>query len=445
MKKKFILITYGCPKNEVDSDIIASRLINSSSFAATTSLDDADFVIFNTCSFLQESIKENIKGIREICDLKKKFKFKVAVTGCLVDRFKEEVQNLEPRVDFWIPGNYQPILGEIILNNFREKIEFSEQGYIYKTRPGASNFTNRNYAYLKISEGCNRPCSFCVIPKIRGKFRSRKIEDIIIEAEELISQGFKEIILVAQDLSNYGSDLYPRVNLCTLLQKLNDLRGEFWIRCLYLYPIGVTDALLDSIVNLDKVVKYLDIPFQHSSERVLKLMKRPIGRFSPRSLVEKIRSISSSLSIRTTFIVGHPGETESDFKDLIDFISWAQLDNVGVFCYSDEPESESFRLQEKIRKNTAKARRAELMRIQQRISATKLAKLVGTKLQVLTEKNGKSARAYFQAPEIDGMCVPKNGHLRPDSFIEVYVRESGPYDLVVEPITNLKLCEGLQI
>lgn len=439
--KSFCLITLGCAKNEVDSDLMAGCLIKAG-YSPVASPESADFIIVNTCSFIKDAIDESLRVISELAQLKSqpgsKVGAKLIVTGCLVDRFKHESEKLAQGVDLWIPGNMQPELPDILqrIESHRlQKIQFEDQTYIYRERELGS-FVRRSYAYIKISEGCNRPCAFCVIPKIRGRFRSRPMDQIILEAEKLLQQGYKELILVAQDLTNYGSDIYGTPSLETLIERISRLNGDFWIRLLYVYPLGVSDKLLDSIINLEKVVKYIDIPFQHSSERMLQLMRRPGGKYSPRRLVDFIRKKSEDIVIRTTFIVGHPGETEADFKDLVQFVQTYELDNVGVFCYSDEPESLSYSMTDKIAPQVAKSRRSKIMRLQQTVSAKRLKRYVGRTVKVLVDgKTNRNyfGRAYFQAPEIDGIIYLDAKRLNVGCFVDCDIKDASVYDLVGKP------------
>ncbi|MCX7952776.1 MAG: 30S ribosomal protein S12 methylthiotransferase RimO [Deltaproteobacteria bacterium] len=443
-EKKFIIATLGCPKNEVDSDIICGKLINDS-FTPTNSPTEADFLIVNTCAFIADAVEENLRFIRKLAKIKKKSNAKLIVTGCLVERFKNNLFNVIPEIDASIPTNNINEFGEILrnLDSAKTNIQFDSQTYIYKQRNEGSFFRNRSYAYIKVAEGCNRPCSFCIIPKIRGKFRSRLIDDIVDEAKFLIDQGFKEIILVAQDLSNYGQDIYKRTALDTLLVELDKLPGQFWIRLLYLYPLGINDRLLETMSSLEKVANYIDIPFQHSSRKMLQIMKRPTGKFEPRRLVEKIRSVRDDFHIRTTFIVGHPGETDEDFNDLCRFVKEYKLTNVGVFCYSDEPESESFRMSDKVSKSVAKKRYHELMSIQKMVSAEILSQMKGKEITVLaeTKRNGGAGvgRAYFQAPEIDGLTFIEAKNISLNKFIKCKITQTGDYDIWVKPS---RLCES---
>jgi len=428
----FFIYTLGCPKNEVDSDLLANAIVSSGG-RLVQSPDQADVVVVNTCAFLQAAIEENIKVIKRFAALKEDLKFTLVVTGCLAQRLGSKLLEKIKHINLIVPQQDLIYLPRLLLEKqFNDKIDFNDSTYFYKSSRDKSFFSSRAYSYLKISEGCNRPCSFCVIPRIRGKFRSKPIHLILEEAQNLLDQGFKEIILVAQDLSSYGLDLYGKQLLPSLLKSLNSLEGDFWIRLLYLYPLGLTDELLDTILESDKVCNYIDIPFQHCSKKILQTMARPLGQFSPSKIVEKIKSKKPDLAIRTTFIVGFPGETDEDFQQLCSFVKQYELHSVGVFIYSDEDKARSYEFKNKVPYQKAAERRDLILSIQKEVSRRLLSRFIGKRLKVLVEGRKKSAfigRTYFQAPEIDGITFVQ-GSCKISSFTDCIIEQSLDYDLI---------------
>jgi len=428
----FFIYTLGCPKNEVDSDLLANAIVSSGG-RLVQSPDQADVVVVNTCAFLQAAIEENIKVIKRFAALKEDLKFTLVVTGCLAQRLGSKLLEKIKHINLIVPQQDLIYLPRLLLEKqFNDKIDFTDSTYFYKSSRDKSFFSSRAYSYLKISEGCNRPCSFCVIPRIRGKFRSKPIHLILEEAQNLLDQGFKEIILVAQDLSSYGLDLYGKQLLPSLLKSLNSLEGDFWIRLLYLYPLGLTDELLDTILESDKVCNYIDIPFQHCSKKILQTMARPLGQFSPDRIVEKIKSKKPDLAIRTTFIVGFPGETDEDFQQLCNFVKQYELHSVGVFIYSDEDKARSYEFKNKVPYQKAAERRDLILGIQKEVSRRLLSRFIGKRLKVLVEGKKKSAfvgRTYFQAPEIDGITFVQ-GSCKISSFTDCIIQQSLDYDLI---------------
>ncbi len=409
------VVTLGCAKNQVDSEVMIGVLRNTG-YEIVSDIAQADVAIVNTCGFLQSAVKESINSILDVAEYKEKGRLrKLIVAGCAVERYREELKKSLPEVDSFITLEDILRVGDAAKGEADSEIAslLSRSGrpyFLYDETMPRQLSTQRHTAYVKISEGCNRPCTFCIIPKIRGEIRSRTVASIVREAVSLGAQGVREINLVAQDLTAYGKDL-KGPDLAALLKALDDSRAVQWVRLLYAYPIGVTDELLDAISNLPSVVEYLDIPLQHSSEAVLKEMKRPLGKFSPRKVVEHIRERSPHIKIRTTFIVGFPGETEADVDDLEQFISEGNFASVGIFTYSPEEGTPSALMENQVSEKAKKSRRDRLMKAQQKVVVANLQEYVGKTIDVLVEGAHEetdlllTGRARFQAPEVDGSVI----------------------------------------
>jgi ribosomal protein S12 methylthiotransferase len=431
------LVSLGCPKNLVDSEVMIGRL-QQAGYTVSTNVQDADVIVVNTCAFIDRAKQESVDTILEMAREKEGGRAKrLVVTGCLAQRYDADLRKEIPEIDATLgTGQVDEIVkavgGAATVTDAAEK----EPTWIYDHTSPRVLSTPSFMAYLKISEGCDYTCSFCIIPTLRGKHRSRPVEDIVREAEALGAQGVRELILVAQDSTRYGQDIGMRDGLAALLKRLGRVDGIRWIRVMYAYPSTVTEPILDAIASEEKVVKYIDIPLQHASESVLKRMKRPTGRGNLLGLVEKMREKVPGLTLRTSFIVGFPGETDADFAELQAFVQAAQFDNVGVFTFSDEEGTTSFDLPDRVPQRTKEARRRKLMSQQKKISTRRNRKRVGQRIEVLVEGAHPETelilqgRATGQAPEIDGSVLINDGMAYPGSFVTCEITEAHAYDLV---------------
>ncbi len=395
--KKIHVTTLGCPKNIVDSENLMG-LLKLNEFQLVQNPEESDVLIINTCGFINDAKEESIQAILEALELKKLDpRKKVFVAGCLTQRYRKEIEQEIPEVDaIFGTEEYTAILqalgkGHAAMDNW------------HRTRLLS---TPSHFAYLKISEGCNHTCAFCAIPGIRGKHRSKSIEALVAEAQQLAESGVKELILVSQDTSHYGRDLYDKQAIILLLEQLEKIPQLQWIRVLYWYPTNFPQDVLRLMANSEKIVHYLDLPIQHISERVLRFMRRGDTRASILTLLENARKIVPDITLRTTVIVGHPGETEKDFEELLNFVQEMEFDRLGSFVYSDEDGTPAFELSDKVEEAVAKERQARLMELQREISLKKNQQLIGKKEKVLIDEHNKemnfySARTYRDAPEID--------------------------------------------
>lgn len=430
-KDKFIVLTLGCSKNLVDSEHLIARL-ESNGFSFTENINEASTCIINTCGFIKPSVEESLQVILQAVDLKYKRKIcNLIVAGCMSQRFQQEIQNQFPEVDF-IAGVDS---SESILLFLKKNEELK-----YNLIGERKLLTPKHYAYLKISEGCNRECSFCAIPLIRGKHKSRPIEEILSEANFLASQGVKELVLISQDSSSYGADLYNKPTLTKLLSNLSDIKDFRWIRLMYTYPMGFPEDALDVIAERDNICKYVDIPLQHISDNVLKSMRRGTTRKSIEALLHKIRTKIPNVTIRTTFIVGYPNETEKEFQELLEFIDNLKFDRVGVFTYSSEDGTAAFELGDPIPNDEKNRRRNELMKKQMEISYNQNRNLIGKKfLVVIDDFDGKRyiGRTEKDAPEVDNNVIIKNQNskIAIGNFVEVIVESAKSYDLFGTAVT----------
>ncbi len=431
----------GCPKNLVDSEVMMGLLARGG-YELTARADQADVLVVNTCSFIEPAQQESVETILELAEYKRFGRAKkLIVAGCLVERFREEIQRQIPEVD--------AVLGtgevERILQAVRGELNAAPTEpptFLYHEAMPRLRTTPRHYAYIKIAEGCDHPCSFCIIPQLRGRFRSRRLESVVREAESLARSGVREILLVGQDTTSYGEDLGLREGLSMLLERLATVEPLVWVRFLYAYPNRISQRLLDTLAASPRLARYLDVPLQHASRQVLARMKRGASGEAFLRLLECIRRTIPGVAIRSSFIVGFPGETEEDFRELLDFVRAAELDWLGVFAYSDDETSESYALDGKLDAETIARRRHELMAVQRRLSAARLRRLVGRRLRVLLE--GPSTESEFlwearteqMAPEIDGKLyitafaagIPPE-QVQPGALAEAEVVRASDYDL----------------
>src|SRR5690348_8094166 len=412
--KKVGFISLGCPKNLVDSEVMMGQL-KQNGYQITANAADAETVVVNTCGFIDSAKKESIDTILEAAQLKTNGQAKrLIVAGCLVERYRDELKAEIPEVDAFI-GTSQ--INDILAvcdpkTNTRSLpvVPLGNQSatYLYDDSTPRVLATPSHYAFVKIAEGCDRPCAFCFIPQMRGHFRSRRFGSIIAEAHQLAEEGVKEIILVAQDSSRYGEDLGKQDALARLLRELSHVDGIEWVRVMYTYPTHISDAFLDVLAEEPKAVKYLDVPLQHASQNVLRLMKRGGNRGSLERLIERVRSRVPNIAVRTTFIAGFPGESHEDFEELLALVRNVEFDRAGVFTYSDEEGTPAFSLPEKVDPKIARQRQARLMKEQARISRRHNKRRIGDTVRVLFEGESKESellwqgRMETQAPDIDG-------------------------------------------
>src|ERR1700757_3634937 len=440
-------ISLGCPKNLVDSEVMMGILAREG-YELTPRADDAEILVVNTCSFIEPAQKESVDVILEMAEHKKfGVARKLIVAGCLVARYREQILENVPEVDAVVgTGKVERIL-EAVEGDLRI-LPAVPPAFLYHDLTPRLITTPRHAAYIKIAEGCDHPCTFCIIPQLRGKFRSRRFESVVREAENLAAAGAREITLIGQDTTFYGEDLGLRDGLPILLERLAQIEDLNWIRFLYCYPNRITPSLLDTIAAHPRLAKYLDVPLQHASRSVLARMKRGSSGDAFLKMLERARKAIPGVSIRTSFIVGFPGETEKDFRELCDFVRAAEFDWTGVFAYSDEDTSKSFALENKVDEETIARRRDTLMAIQKKISARKLRKRVGQRLQVMLEGPSKDtdliweARLEGMAPEIDGKVyitefesVNDAENLpQPGTMATAEITESNDYDLIARAV-----------
>ena len=431
--KKIALISHGCAKNLVDSELILGILAENG-YKITLNEQDSDIVIVNTCSFICDAERESVQSILEMIEAKKK----VVVTGCLSQKHCHDLKAAIPEISALVGTTdfvkIIDVLKQVEKGEYVECVS-KEPEYIYPENIKRQQITMGSSSYIKIADGCNYRCGYCVIPYLRGNYRSRKMEDIIQEAKDMVKKGVTEIILVAQDTTGYGIDIYKKPMLSSLLKELNNIEGLGWIRVMYAYPTQMSDDLLETINECEKVVKYVDIPLQHSHPEMLKLLNRP--SFDYRPMIENIKKKVKEVSIRTAFVVGYPGETEEHFEHLCDFVKDMKFDRMGVFCYSREKGTPSYSMKPIVPKKVANQRRKKLMEIQQSISKERNQRFVGKLLPCIIEccsdEGEVIARTQFDAPEIDGIVNIKTDKLVVPGDIE-YVKIIGAteYDLIGE-------------
>jgi ribosomal protein S12 methylthiotransferase len=432
-------ISLGCPKNLVDSEVMMGQL-TARGHELTTHPDQADVLVVNTCSFIDPAKKESIDTILEMAEYKKVGQAKrLVVAGCLVERYRGDIKKDMPEVDALIGTN--EIERIVAVCEGIDEPAAAPAPYLYHDLTPRILATPRHFAYLKIAEGCDHPCTFCVIPQYRGNFRSRRFESVISEATRLFKQGVREINLIGQDTTCYGEDLGLKDGLAQLLARLASIETpqSKWVRFLYAYPNKVTQKLLDTIAEHADLVKYIDMPLQHASAPVLKRMKRGASGDIFLKLIERIRRTIPGVAIRTSFIAGFPGETDADFETLCQFVEAAQLDRLGVFSYSDEDSSKSYALDGKVDGRTISNRKRHLMAIQRKISRAKNRKMVGQKVPVLVEGPSPDtdllwqARMSTQAPEIDGTVLINDfegAEPAPGQMRLLHITEAHDYDLI---------------
>jgi ribosomal protein S12 methylthiotransferase len=438
--QKVGMVSLGCPKNLVDSEVMLGILARQG-YELTPHAEEADILIVNTCGFIEPAKRESIDTILEMAEHKKSGSAKrLVVAGCLVERYRWEILKEIPEVDFVIGTNeLERVLQACAGDGDRRTAEAPAESYLCHERTPRVLSTPPYTAYVKIAEGCNHPCSFCVIPQMRGQFRSRQFESVVREAENLARQGVQEITLVGQDTTSYGEDLGLRDALPKLLRELGRIPELVWVRALYYYPDCVSEELIEAVSRTPKACNYFDIPFQHASASVLKRMRRGSSGKRFLHLLEGIRKAIPGATLRTSLIAGFPGETEQDFQELLDFVAAAEFDHLGVFLYSNEESSESYGLPEQVPARVARRRQQKLMALQRKVSRRKLWGLVGQSLPVLVEGQSPETelllrgRLESQAPEIDGQVLINDiqgPEPQPGEFRWASITAAGDYDLV---------------
>lgn len=440
-KEKVAIVTLGCEKNLVDSDIM-SELIDKRGYELVKNPEEATVVVVNTCGFIDAAKEESVNTILDMADLKQGGNLKsLIVAGCLTQRYKEVLMQEMPEIDGIVgTGDFDKITDIIEKSLIGEKPVFvGNPVFSYESASRRKVEEGTYTAYVKIAEGCDNTCTFCIIPTLRGKFRSRSIESIVREVEDLASQGIKEISLIAQDLTNYGFDLYGERRLPDLLTEVSKVEGIEWVRIHYAYPGYFTDELIEVMAKNPKVCNYIDMPLQHSEDAVLKRMRRPGRQRDIRELVGKIRDKMGQVAIRTSIIVGFPGETEEDFERLCEFIKDVKFDRLGVFTYSQEEGTAANRLPEQVDQETKERRANMLMEIQREIAAERNGQFVGQTLNVLIEKyDGKNdiyiGRTEFDALEIDGEVFVTGYKGSLGQVVKVKITHSYDYDLSGEVV-----------
>ena len=430
--KKIALVSHGCAKNLVDSELMLG-LLSENGYGITLDEKDADIVIINTCSFIHDAEKESVDSILEMINDGKK----VIIAGCLAQKHGEELKKAIPEISALVgTTDFTKIINVIkAIEDGKEYIEevSNQPEYIYQENIKRQQITVGSSSYIKIADGCNYRCGYCIIPYLRGDYHSRKMEDIIAEANELVNKGVTEIILIAQDTTGYGVDLYKKPMLPELLRELNKIENLGWIRIMYAYPTQMTDELLDAIAECDKVVKYVDIPLQHSHPDMLKRMNRPSFDYVP--MIKNIRKRVPNVAIRTAFIVGYPGETEEEFEHLYNFVKEMKFNKMGVFEYSREKGTPSYSMKPQISKKIMKERYNKLMELQQGISKEInegfISKTIPCIIESFTDDGYVIARSQNDAPEVDGLVYIKTDEqLVPGDIEDVKIIDCDEYDLI---------------
>lgn len=427
-KNKVNVVTLGCSKNIFDSEVMMAQLqANSYDVVHESDDGDASVVIINTCGFIDNAKQESIDTILQWADAKSRgLVDKVYVTGCLSERYKEDLEKEIPDVDSYFGTRALPQLLKTLKADYKHELV----GERFLTTPS-------HYAYFKIAEGCDRPCSFCAIPLMRGKHRSTPIEELVKRAEGLAAKGVKELMLIAQDLTYYGLDIYKKRELAALLQKLGDVEGIDWIRLHYAFPSGFPMDVLDVMREHPSVCNYLDIPLQHASTRMLKAMRRGITREKTTALIHKIREEVPGIAVRTTLISGYPGESEEDHQEMLDWVSEMRFDRLGVFTYSHEENTHAFNFEDDVPDELKQARAEEIMELQSGISHEINLEKVGKTLKVMIDRvEGQDyiGRTEADSPEVDNeVIIPKStGYARMGDFAQVKITDAGPFDLYGE-------------
>ncbi len=435
-------VSLGCDKNLVDSEMMITDL-RKSGYILTDDASEADIIVVNTCCFIGDAKEESINSLLELAAYKEDRCKLLVATGCLAQRYHEEIKTEIPEVDLIVGTmGYEDLAYKIDealkANNVVESLK--DVNYLPTPLTDRDSMSGGYYAYLKIAEGCDKCCTYCVIPKVRGKYRSVPMDNLIAQAEHLVQNGAKELILVAQETTLYGKDLYGSKSLPELLKRLSDIEELRWIRILYCYPEEITDELIEAIAGLPKVCNYLDIPIQHGSDNILKKMGRWTDQKEIINIVDKLRERIPDIALRTTLITGFPGETEEDFEELKAFVEKMRFDRLGVFTYSQEEDTLAAEMEDQIPEDIKEARRDEIMKIQQKISFEKSEEHIGEDMDVMIEGSLPDegvfiARTYMDAPDVDGyVFIRSDWHLESGDFVKVEITGAKEYDLIGEII-----------
>ncbi len=429
---KIALLNHGCAKNLVDSELMLG-LLAQRGHQITLDEKDADIVVVNTCSFIHDAEKESVQSILQMVQDGKK----VIVTGCLPQKYKGELKKAIPEIAGMIGTSDIKEIIDVVDKITGDKKDYAEHvsekpEYIYPENIERQQITVGSSSYIKIADGCNYHCGYCIIPQLRGEYHSRTIENILEEANSLVKKGVTELVLIAQDTTSYGIDLYGKQMLPKLLEELNKIEGLGWIRIMYAYPTQVSDELIDAIARLDKVVKYIDLPLQHCNAEILQAMRRPVMDYEV--LVKKIRNRIPNVAIRTAFIVGYPGETDEQFEELYDFVKRVKFEKMGVFEYSREKNTVSYSMDSQVPAKIKKQRHKKLMTLQKKISREVNAAYIGQILPCIVEGFTDDGlilmRSQHDAPEIDGMVYAESKEsVVPGDIVNVLINRADDYDL----------------
>lgn len=440
MQPTIHLVSLGCPKNRVDSEVmlgVAAR----AGYRHVSQAAEAEVIVVNTCGFIDAAKKESVETILELAEFKKSGSCNtLVVTGCLSQRHPEELAKELPEVDYLLGSSDMLKLEQVLSGNAQRILVGSPSDWVIRSQDPRTLSTRGKSAYVKLAEGCNRTCSFCVIPQLRGKQRSRPADDIVREVTQLSAQGVLEINLISQDTIAYGRDREDGARLSEVVHRVAEVAGIRWVRMHYLYPETLTPELTELLAGHPRVLPYVDMPLQHASDALLRRMRRGHGGKRLRTLVEQLRTRVPNLVFRTAFIVGHPGETADDFEELKDFVTWAEFDRLGVFRYSDEPDTHSHDQDAKVPARTADARAKQLMNLQRRISRKKNRLLVGKELEILVEGPSEESELVMvgrhagQAPEIDGTVYLSGDVGEAGRMVQAKVVSSTDYDLMAEVV-----------
>lgn len=435
---KILFISLGCDKNLVDSEEMIG-LLKRENYEFTDEESKAEVIVINTCCFVNDAKEESINTILQMADYRNNGICKaLIVTGCLAQRYKDEIIKEIPEVDAILgTTSYDEIVNAVNCVVKGEKYKkFNSLDKLITCDRDRTVTTGGHYAYIKIAEGCNKCCTYCIIPEIRGRYRSIPMENIVRTAEKLVEDGAKEIILVAQETTMYGVDLYGKKQLPELLKRLCEIKGLYWIRILYCYPEEITDELIDVIKSEPKICNYIDMPIQHASDKILKAMGRRTNRTELTALINKIRKEIPDIVLRTTLITGFPGETEEDHEDMLDFVNEMEFDRLGVFTYSPEEGTIAAEMDNQIEDEIKEQRRNEIMELQQEIAFEKAESMIGRKVLVIiegkiTDENAYMGRTYMDSPDVDGnIFINTDAELMTGDFVKVLVTGAVQYDLI---------------
>lgn len=432
-------ISLGCARNLVDAEVMMGQLLEHG-WQFSAEAQHADAVVINTCGFINSAVKESIDRIIEVGSRKPTHQ-KLIVAGCLTQRYKHQLKAGLPEVDLFVGTDQFHRIAEFLATPLLQgEVRAARTNYIYSAEAPRINTLSRGSAYVKVSEGCQHRCAFCIIPAIRGQLRSRTIADVVQETEQLVTQGVREIILIAQDLAAFGRER-GNSELLPLLQALAAVQGLRWIRPLYIYPEYISDAFLEFFASENKMVKYLDIPVQHASDRLLRLMRRDIDRCGLEKILQRVRQRVPNVALRTSVMVGFPSESEEDFHTLLDFVAAQEFDHLGCFTYAREKNTPAARMTGQITEKCKQQRQRQVMTLQQGISQQKLSRKIGTICEVLIEKQADDyylGRTAAQAPEVDGVVYVTGKALQGGEFVTAKINAASAYDLIATALSHKK-------